>query len=178
MKPFLLSIILMLSFRTATAHAQEEGPDWFVLPSVGVGYNSVQGTALRIGLDLGVRIDSGWFGGVGAYYEAGNHPDADRELGAGPFIGYIYPVVRWLSVQAREDVEYVDQRDPILVSGSSDTYTYDQQKGIVSQTYGGVHLAFSSVFGVSVGYRGIVGISKSSLADGRSGFVYGLTIGI
>jgi len=165
---------------TLQAHAQDDGsgPDWFITPSIAGGYNSVQGTMFVFGLDLGLRTDSGIFGGVGGFYAAGNHPDDDREMGVGPFIGYAYPIVRWFSVQVREDLDWVDQRNPVLVTGTTDTYTYDQQNGMISQTYGGVHFAFSRNFGISAGYRGVIGISKSSLADGRSGFVYGLTIGI
>ncbi len=170
-----LYVILFFSF--SFAHA-EGGGDWFFLPSVGIGYNSVQGNSMRLGVDLGVYIDENFYAGIGGYYAAGSKPEHDRELGAGPFVGYAYPVVSFLSLQIREDIDYVDQRTPVLMAGTTDSYTHDQDHGVVSQTYGGVHISFTRNFGISAGYRAVLGLTKSSLATGRSGTVLGMTIGI
>ncbi|MGZ3723132.1 MAG: hypothetical protein ACXVA9_09390 [Bdellovibrionales bacterium] len=171
----LILFLFLLSF--SPAHA-EGGGDWFFLPAVGIGYNSVQGSSLRLGADLGFYIDENLYAGIGGYYASGSKPEHDRELGAGPFVGYVYPVVSFLSLQLREDIDYVDQRTPVLKAGSSDEYTHTQDHGVVSETYGGVHISFSRNFGISAGYRAVIGLSKASLATGRSGTVLGLTIGI
>jgi hypothetical protein len=177
-RPTMRRLILLLAFCSfSTAHAALTD-SWFFLPSIGVGFNSAQGNSVRAGLDLGVNFDDNFYGGVGAYYAAGAHPDHDREMGVGPFAGYAYPVLSWLSLHLREDIDFVDQRTPILHSGNPDYYTHDQDSGMLSYTYAGIHLSFTRNFGISAGYRVAVGLSKSSLADGRSGTALGLTIGI
>lgn len=171
-------LILLVGFLFfVQAHAEGAG-DWFFLPSFGVGYNTVQGTNYRLGLDLGMWFDENIYAGVGGYYAAGSHPEADREIGAGPFVGYAYPLLRFLTVGVREDIDWVDQRDPFIVPGTNGTYSYTQNSGVLSYTYAGVHISFSRNFGISAGYRLAVGLSKSSLANGRSGTSLGLTIGI
>jgi hypothetical protein len=158
-------------------HAQSAG-SFFFGPNVGVGSNSTQGTFVRVGLDVGMYYDENIYGGIGGYYAMGQRPDDDREIGVGPFIGYVYPMFSFLSGQLREDIDYVDERNPMIQSGTSDTYTYTTSYGMMSSTYAGVHLKFTNNFGFSVGYRLAVGLSNSSLADGRSGFVLGFLIGI
>lgn len=175
----LILILALISLAPVIAptivHA--ESGDWFFYPAVGVGYNSAQGTSFRLGADLGVFVGENTYVGVGGYYSSGSKPDHDRELGAGPFVGYTYPITSFLSVTVREDIDYVDQRTPVLIAGTNDTYTHTEDHGIVSQTYGGVHISFTRNVGVSAGYRAVLGLSKSSLATGRSGTVLGLNIG-
>src|ERR1700722_14127644 len=96
-----LILVLLAFFSVTAAHA--EGV--FLTPSVGVGYNSEQDTYYRIGLDLGYWWDENVYFGVGGYYAAGDHPDDDREIGGGPFIGYNIPVFSFFALQFREDVD-------------------------------------------------------------------------
>jgi|SRR5665213_2855497 len=173
----MLRISLLISFLCVFSVAHADDVDWFFTPSVGVVSNSVQGTEVRLGLDLGLREDN-FFGGIGGYYGAGNHPSDDREIGVGPFVGYVYPVFSFMSLQLREDIDYVDQRDPVLVTSNPEVYTHTQEYGMISSTYGGVHFSFTRNFGLSAGYRGVIGLSKASLANGRSGVALGITIGI
>lgn len=150
--------------------------NWFFHPGVGLGVNSAQETYFRLGVDLGLHLNENFSTGVSAFYSAGARPEHDRAIGAGPFVGYTYPVFEFLSVSAREDVDYVDQRNPVLLRGS--TYTHDQEYGIASTTYAGVNISFTRHFGVSVGYALVVGLTNSALGDGRSGITGGLSIGI
>lgn len=152
--------------------AQAEGLYW--APNIGVGFNTVQQTYYRIGLDIGYQLDENIYFGVGAYYAFGDHPSDDREIGGGPFIGYHLPIIEMLSLEFREDIDYVDERNPVLLDDG--TYTYTPAYGLESATYAGVHLQFGRSFGVSGGYRLVVG--NNTLVDGRSGAVLGLTIGI
>lgn len=172
-----LRIISLLIVLLVGVTAQAED-GLFLLPNVAVGFNSVQGTFYRLGLDLGYRLDNNYYFGVGGYYAMGDHPDDDREIGGGPFVGVIAPVTDWLNFQMREDIDYVDERNPILLTANPDTYTYDALSGMISATYAGVQIWFTRNFGVSAGYRLEIGLTKSSLADGRSGTVLGVTIGI
>ena len=151
--------------------------DWFLNPNIGIGTNSVQGTYIRAGLDLGVNLDERLYAGVGGFYGVGQHPEHDREIGTGPFVGYVYPVFDFLSAHLREDVDYVDVRNPLLNSGHPDFYTHTTSYGIESATYAGLHFSFTRYFGFSVGYRLVMGISNSALADGRSGVVLGFSLG-
>ena len=167
--------LIFALFSSGLAYAQ--AGDWFLNPNIGIGTNSVQGTYIRAGLDLGVNIDERLYAGVGGFYGAGQRPEHDREIGGGPFVGYVYPVFDFLSAQLREDVDYVDERNPVLNSGNPDFYTHTTSYGIESATYAGLHFSFTRHFGFSLGYRLVVGLSNSSLADGRSGLVLGFSIG-
>ncbi len=162
---------LIVSFQSA---AQSAG-DFFLSPSVAVGSNSVQGTNVRFGLDLGMHSNEYLYGGVGGFYGVGERPDNDREIGAGPFVGLGYPVLGFLTLQLREDIDYIDERTPVWVAGT--TYTHTSAYGIISATYAGVHITFTRNFGFAVGYRLVAGLSKTSLGDGRSGVALGFTIG-
>jgi hypothetical protein len=164
---------LTLASVGSAPEAAAEG--FFLTPSVGVGYNSEQQSYYRIGLDVGAFYDENIYFGLGAYYQFGQHPEDDREIGGGPFVGYIYRLFSFLSLEGREDIDYVDLRQPILMSTGS--YTYMPEYGIESFTYGGVKLHFTPNFGVSAGYRLALGLSNSSLSDGRSGFVFGIILG-
>src|SRR5437762_1646841 len=96
----------------------------FISPGVSIGYNSVQGTNYHFGLDVGYRLSEYYYFGVGAFYGFGEHPDVDREIGGGPFVGAGYWVTSFFSLNAREDIDYVDQRNPILNYGPPSYYTY------------------------------------------------------
>jgi hypothetical protein len=173
--PLLIFLALASSL---PALADEENEGFFLLPNAAVGFNSVQGTYFRLGLDVGYRLSANYYFGAGAYYAAGNQPEHDRELGAGPFVGAVYALTRNLSFHLREDIDYVDERNPVLVSTNPDTYTHKNAFGLESATYAGIHFWFTRGFGVSAGYRLVLGLNNSDLADGRSGTVLGLTIGI
>ena len=151
--------------------------DWFLDPHVAVGFNSEQGTVIRLGVDAGLHVDENLALGVGGFYAAGNHADHDREIGVGPFVAYAYPVFSFLTLQLREDVDYVDVHVPIP---SGNPPVYDSHKtlyGVESATSAGIHLSFAQTVGVSVGYRLVVGLSGSDIAEGRSGAYLGLSIG-
>ena len=166
-----------LALLSPNVSAQGTG-DWFFHPAVGVGANTIQGTYFRVGVDAGYFLDENLYAGVGGYYGAGQHPDHDREIGGGPFVGYVYPVVQFLSLQLREDILYVDERIPELHWANPDYYTHTTAFGLESATYAGAHFTFTRNFGFAVGYRLVVGLSNSDLSRGRSGFTLGFTIGI
>lgn len=160
----------------APLSALAENGGIFFFPTLAAGTNSAQQTFIRLGLDLGYHIDENLYAGVGGFYSFGNHPTQDREIGVGPFLGYAYPVTSFLSFHLREDIDYMDQYNPILQSDGS--YTHDQEYGVASTSYAGVHLRFSDNFGLSVGYALVVGLTNSALGTGRSGVTLGATIGI
>ena len=162
---------LALTFVTWQARA-----DIYVLPNLGAGYDAAQGTFYRVGLDVGYTLDQNWYFGWGAYYAAGEHPSDDREIGTGPFVGYNYPILSWLGLNLREDLLYVDEYNPEIYPDG--TYTHEDLYGTESATYAGIHIAFTRNFGISAGYRLVLGISNTALATDRSGTVLGLTIGI
>jgi len=166
---FIICTIMILSTTQTNAAL-------FLRPAVGVGFNSVQGTFYHLGVDLGVHYDENWDVGVGAFYAFGAQPDHDREIGGGPFVAYAYPLTQFLTLQARQDLDYVDQRNPIL-NGPPPFYTHDSMYGLESATYGGIQIEFTQNFGLALGYRLVVGLSNSSLSDGRSGAVVGIIIG-
>ena len=169
---FQLVFICATGTTSTFAHAEYE---WFFSPAIGAGTNSAQQTYVSLGADLGVFIDENFSAGVGAYYSFGARPEHDREIGAGPFVGYHYPLLKFLSFNARQSILYVDQRNPVELSNGS--YTHTDEKGVASATYAGVHLNVGDHLGVSVGYRLVVGLSNSALDDGRSGLAFGIGIG-
>lgn len=169
---FAFAALFLLLANTARAESS-----YFLTPSIGAGYNTSQGSYIRAGLDLGMYIDENLYAGVGGYYGAGQRPEHDREIGGGPFVGYVVPLTSFLSAQLREDMDYVDVREPFVQSRNPDVYNHDNVYGIESSTYAGLQLAFTRNFGISAGYRVVVGLSNSSIASGRSGVSYGLTLG-
>jgi hypothetical protein len=171
------SLCLMGLIFSLQLHAQSNAPDWFFTPSVAMGFNTVQGTYYSLGMDLGMYFTDSLYAGIGGFYTAGNHPTDDRELGGGPFIGYVLPLFEFMSLRLREDLDYVDQRDPFLVSSNPDVYNHTLNFGWESATYAGVHFRFTRNFGLSAGYRLVIGLTNSALANGRSGAVLGATIG-
>lgn len=177
MKSILITSLILISVCILPrAHAYAIG-DAYIDPNVGVGFNSSQGTVIRLGLDLGYHFTENIYGGVGAYYAAGDHPTHDREIGGGPFVGYVQPLLSFLSAHIREEINYVDVRVPILV-GSPATYSaHENEYGIESATTLGVSVSFSQNFGLFAGYRIAIGLTNSDIADGRSGPAFGLSIG-
>ncbi len=166
--------LLGLVFASLQSHA--EMGDFYLDPNISIGFNSAQGTSVRFGLDLGMRINENFYAGVGGFYAAGENPTHDREIGGGPFLGYVYPLFDFLTLQLREDVDYVDVREPIVV-GSLPVTAHETFYGIESSTSAGVHLSFTRNFGISGGYRMVVGLSNSDIARGRSGTYLGISIG-
>lgn len=166
--------VMVLAVIPASGFADDGGI--FFYPTAGIGTNSAQETFYRLGVDLGYYYDENISFGVSGFYAAGSHPEHDRSIGAGPFVGYSYPLLKFLSLNLREDLDYVDQRNPIKRSDGS--YTHDDEAGVASTTYAGVHIRFTRNLGVSIGYALVVGITNSDLGDGRSGVSAGISLGI
>ena len=160
-------ILLLFPF---FAHA-----DWFFDPHIAVGYNPAQGTNYRLGADIGVHLDENFRVGVGGYYSAGERPRHDREIGAGPFVGYVQPVTTFLMFSARQEIDYVDQRYPYKIGQD---WFHDEEYGVISATTGAVHIYFTPNFVVSGGYRLVIALNNSRLDDDRSGAFFGFGFGI
>lgn len=172
-----LSLLLLFIF-SLKVHAAAPG-DWFFDPHASVGFNTIQGTHFRLGLDGGLYYSENIRLGVGAYYTAGEKPQYDREIGAGPFVGYVMPLTSFLVFSAREDVDYVDARYPIKVTTSGLTEdSYVKETGVISATSAGLHIFFTPNFVVSGGYRLVLAIDNSALDDGRSATFLGFAFGI
>ncbi len=172
-KVFFISIFIFCF----SAHAYSPGRFYFD-PHLAVGTNLAQGTHFIAGVDLGYAIDERWAAGVGVYYSAGEQPKHDREMGAGPFVSYFYPFTSFFIAQFRQELNYVDLNDPIkTITPNGTVYSHENYTGMASHTTAGVHLLFMN-FGVSVGYRLVLGLTNSHLDDGRSGPYLGFSIGI
>ena len=159
-----------------SAQAYAEAP-WFVTPHAAVGMNSQQGTSFIIGLDVGLRMDENWRVGVTSHYGAGGSPENDREYGAGAFLGYAHQLGDMFVAHARQEVGYLDVRNPIdpePVTGPA----YEAEEGVASTTTLGVTTYFTDHLALSAGYRFVLGLSNSDLGDGRSGPTFGLIFGI
>jgi hypothetical protein len=163
------------TFSPLAIAAENEG--FFIDPHIAVGYNVAQGTHVLFGLDGGYALTERLSAGVGAYYSAGEHPDDDREMGAGPFVTYFHPLTSFLIAHVREDVDYIDQRDPVQIPGTTD-YTHTTETGVASVTTAGLHLLLTSNLGISGGYRLVFPLSNTDLGKDRSGFYLGFSIGI
>ena len=109
--PALLVAGTLLLTGPVRAHAFSYG-DFFLNPSVSVGYNSEQGTVVRFGVDAGMHVGDYLHAGVSGFYGAGNHPAHDREIGAGPFVGLAYPVFDFLIGEPRYRALFVRLRLP------------------------------------------------------------------
>lgn len=175
----ILVLVLFVFLTLAGFRASAEG-SFYIVPGVSIGHNEVQGTHTTFGLDVGIRHDEHISYGVGGYFGAGEHPEHDREVGAGPFVSYSQPLIEnFLSGQVREDIDYVDVNIPIKhTSASGTTYTHENETGVISGTSLGLHLSFTRNFGLSAGYRIVLALSNEDLDDDRSGYFFGLTIGI
>jgi len=170
--------ILFMMLLPISAFAAAPG-DWFFDPHLSVGYNTIQGTHYRLGVDGGMYFDENIRFGVGAYYVAGEKPQYDREIGAGPFVGYVLPLTSFLVFSAREDIDYVDVRYPIeitTVNGREDSYA--KETGVISATSAALHIFFTPNFVVSGGYRYVLALSNSALDNGRSATFLGFAFGI
>lgn len=169
-------LILPLVWLPASASAMEIGA--FNLDAHGiVGSNVSQGTYYGAGLDFYTYVEDRLAVGIGGYYTAGEHPNQDREIGVGPFVSYNYPLLSWLVASAREDLNYLDERNP-FVNTANNTLDYHSSYGIASITSVGLSLFFTHNFGVSAGYRAALGLNNSDLAKDHSGFYFGVAFGI
>lgn len=152
---------------------------FFLHPSIAIGHNDVQGTHTTFGLDAGTYYDQYFAFGAGAYFAAGEHPEHDREIGAGPFVKFSYPLLSFLTFRARQDLLYVDARIPqkSIVAGET-VYSHTDESGAVSATSAGLQINPTPNFAISGGYRFVLALSNSDLDDDRSGFYVGVAIGL
>jgi hypothetical protein len=150
--------------------------DYHLDARISAGHNNAQGTYGSIGADFYTFVKDHFAAGVGAYYAAGEHPSIDREIGAGPFVSYGYPLLDFLTASARQDIDYIDQKSPVLHNDGS--YTSQSAYGMASITSIGLNLAFSRGFGVGVGYRFALSLNNSGLENNRSGLFFGLGLAI
>src|SRR5437868_5629978 len=128
---FLLTLPLLLF--TSGAFAFEIGS--FRLDAhAGAGSNGEQGVYYTLGADFYTFIEDHLAVGVGGYYSAGNHPNWDREIGGGPFASYSYPLLSFLVPSIREDIDYIDERVPILSYYTGQPYDYKSYYGVASIT--------------------------------------------
>lgn len=173
------SMLLALLIVSAPAFAYEPG-SFFVDPTIAAGYNTAQGTNIMVGLDIGYAITELLTAGVGGQFSAGKRPEHDQAIGAGPFVAYFQPLTSFLGVGIREDVSYLDQRNPYVVTSASgeETWGHTKETGVASITSVGLHLRIGSNLGISGGYRAVMSLSNSSLDDDRSGTFLGISIGI
>lgn len=171
--------ILSLFFLTSIPAAAYSAGDFYLDPNVAVGWNPAQGTHYMLGADAGYAWDENISFGLHGYYSFGEQPNHDREIAGGPFVSYVQPFTEWLTGSLRQEINYVDLYDPIKTQTASGVvYTHRQEMGLASVSRAGIHLSFSRNFGLSVGYRLVVGLSNTSLDNGRSGAFVGLAIGI
>lgn len=170
-----MKVLLLLFLLVSTAaHAYQSG-DFVFDPHIGIGFNEAQGTYVIGGLDVGYARTDRLILGVGAYYAAGSHPNDDREIGGGPFAAYYQPLTSFLVAHIREDLDYIDQRTPIDLG--DEHFTHATDRGLASITTFGLHVLFSSNFGISGGYRAVLPITNSDLGRNRSGAFLGFSIG-
>lgn len=170
--------LLILFFICFPAWANKS-ETFFVDPHVAVGVNPSQGTHYILGLDAGYAFDENLAFGVGAYYSAGEHPGDDREIGGGPFASYVYPLTGFLIGSLRQEINYVDLYDPIKTETATGTvYSHNHEMGVASVSSAGLHIVFTRNFGLSFGYRLVVGLTNNSLDNGRSGAFLGFSIGL
>lgn len=171
-----LILLLFIVINSSPLAAYEAG-DFFIDPHVAVGFNTVQGTHLLGGLDLGYALSEQLAFGVHGYYAAGEHPSHDREMGGGPFLGYTQPLTSFLVGHVRQEFNYVDLYVP-LKNSTGEIDDHRAETGTTSVTSAGMHLSFTPNFGFAVGYRLVLALANSDLDDGRSGFFVGFSIGI
>lgn len=169
-----LGIILMVSAGVASA---AESDSWFFRPSIGVGFNSQQGTSLMFGADLGVAFMERWRAGLTGHYAMGEDPERDREYGGGVFAGYSLPLSSVFVAHGREEIGHLDVRNPIDPKPATGP-TYESETGVASTTSFGLTTYFTDNLAVTLGYRLVLGLTNSDLGDGRSGPTIGLLIGI
>ena len=171
----LAAITGMATFTGARASAFETG-GIFVDPHVAVGYNVAQGSFYLLGADVGFALSDQLAVGVGGFYAAGKRPTHDREFGYGPFVSYVQPLTPFLFATVREDIDYIDQHNPVQLSDG--TYTHVTETGTASITTVGVHVTLGGVVGLSGGYRAVLALNNSDLGKDRSGVFVGFSVGI
>lgn len=176
MTKVLFAFLLSLS---APAMAYQPG-EFFVDPHVAVGYNVAQGTNFMFGVDIGYGVSDQIAAGVGAQYSAGKRPEHDQAMGAGPFVTFFQPLTSFLVFSVREDISYLDQRNPYVTvdAAGGETWSHTKETGVASVTSVGLHLNFTPNLGVSAGYRAVIALSNSDIARDRSGTFLGVSIGI
>ncbi len=153
--------------------------DFYIDPNVAIGFNPAQGTHYMLGADAGYAWNEQIAFGLHGYYSFGEQPNHDREIAGGPFVSYVQPFTEWLVGSLRQEINYVDLFDPIKTETAAGTsYSHTREMGIASVSRAGVHLAFTRNFGFSFGYRLVIGLSNTSLDNGRSGAFVGLSVGI
>lgn len=170
---FIVAVFLNLFF-APLALAEDS---WFARPHVGVGVNSQQGTSVIFGLDLGLKWDEAWKAGVTGHYSYGAHPERDRETGGGIFAGYALELTERIVGHFRQDLEYLDVRNPIDPLPASGPL-YKSETGIATTSSVGFTVGVAERFAFTVGYRYVLGVTNSDLGEGRSGPTLGLMIGI
>lgn len=172
-------ILAFLMSLSVPAFAYNAG-EFFVDPHVAVGYNVAQGTNFMLGLDIGYGISEQIAAGVGAQYSAGKRPEHDQAMGAGPFVTFFQPLTSFLVFSLREDVSYIDQRNPYRIINASgvETWGHTKEMGVASVTSVGVHLHITPNLGISGGYRAVMALSNTDIARDRSGTFLGISIGI
>ena len=158
----------------APAFAFESG-GVFIDPHVAVGYNVAQGTFYLVGADAGYAITEQLAAGFGGFYAAGKRPEHDRAFGYGPFVAYAQPLLPFLTATVREDVDYIDQHEPI--QRGDGTYTHLNENGMASITTVGLHVSVLRFVGFSGGYRAVLSLSRADLGKDRSGAFLGFSIG-
>lgn len=164
---------------SAPAFAYEAG-EFFVDPGVAVGYNVAQGTNLMLGLDIGYAVTEQIAAGVGAWYSAGKRPEHDQAIGAGPFVSYFQPLLTFLNFSLRQDIAYIDQRNPyrIVSASGAETWGHTKEMGVASVTSVALHMHLTRNLGISGGYRAVMALSNTDIARDRSGTFFGIAIGI
>lgn len=176
MKFAALALTLLMFSIPALAY---EGGDMFLDPHVAVGYNVAQGTYFLVGVDAGYAITDQLAAGVGGFYQAGKRPEHDRAIGGGPFVTYYQPLASFLVASVREDLDYIDQRAPVLTTHTDGTesYSHENQFGTASITSVGLHVRVSRNLGLSAGYRVVLALSNTDIGKDRSGTFLGISIG-
>jgi len=170
--------LIMVSFLSARAHAYKEG-EIFIDPHVGIGFNVAQGTAFMAGVDVGYAFTEQIAGGMTIFGSAGERPQHDRTLGAGPFATFFHPFTTFLIGHVREEIAYIDQRNPYerTDAAGATSWTHSNETGVASITSIGMHVILTSNLGVSGGYRVVLPLSNADLDNGRSGVFLGASIG-
>lgn len=172
MKNLILALSLLLG---SFAHA-----DWFFDPYIAVGFNPAQGTHFRGGVDVGLEYSEQIRYGIGAFASAGERPGDDRELGIGPFVGFVQPLTSFLIFTARQEIDYIDMHVPQEEYRANGTVRefYTEENGVASVTSAALHVRLTPNFIISGGYRFVLGLTNEALDDDRSGAFAGLSVGI
>lgn len=173
-------MVLLAIWSTVFAQAETTSShkdSWYIRPSAAVGFNSSQGTFVSLGLDLGLVLTENWRTGLTGHYSSGDEPRRDREYGGGAFFSYAQKIGELFVGHVREEVVYVDLRNPITPANENDP-DYENETGIASSTTAGVTMFISDNVSISGGYRLTLGLTNSDLGKGRSGPVIGILIGI